>query len=262
MPVSFLSAPFRTGTPSFRSAEIVLGAVLLVASLSVLWMGFSDAGMLKGQRRMSKKAGLTRKWRRFEDLPPEIVLMITEELSIRDMCYLRAVRLRSLYKTTWLTLYVLKVSRKLRVVMSGETIWRVALRDILEVKPIPRLQYALESMSPSDLRNTCVRLATQEMYYKSSGDRPLQLLSEFEPNHSPRASAVPGGDYFVTRSADWCTLMLYSTLFPNENKGVHLIPNSEQEIEHWRMIPVSANEVLVLAVYKVKQAGHRYALST
>jgi hypothetical protein len=144
--------------------------------------------------------------------------------------------------------------------MSGESVWQDALRDILEVRPIPRLQYALKSMSSLELRNACVRLAAQETYYKSSGDRPLQILSEFEPSYFSRPHAVPGGDYFITRSADWCTLMLYSTLSPNEPKGV-LIPNSELEIKRWRMISISADEILVLVVYKDRRKTHGYALS-
>jgi hypothetical protein len=127
-----------------------------------------------------------------------------------------------------------------------QAVWKAALRDILEVKPIPRLRFALATMSSEELKTACVRLATQERLFTADSPRPLQNLFESDVSLHSIPVPVPGGDHFVIISSTRRKLMLYSSVDSTYQKVGLLIPKSDSIISQWTMVAISVDEVMVL----------------
>jgi hypothetical protein len=150
-----------------------------------------------------------------------------------------------------------QTSASIRVMVSTVSVWRLALRDILEVKPIPRLRIALATMSSDQLKSACVRLAAHELSYATVSHPPLRMLREIEVGpHGPPIPPegghsamfpvpVPGGDHFVILSRNRRKLLLYSSLCPDAGNTL-LLPASKFSIRQWSMAAASADEVMVL----------------
>jgi hypothetical protein len=148
-----------------------------------------------------------------------------------------------------------QTSRAVRAKTFTAAIWRSALRDILQIKPIPRVVFAMDSMSLEELRSTCIRLAMQDASTLSIRQRPLKLVGEVDVTHYVHPVLIPGGAYFVTLSSSKRKLVVHPTSPPNSILSTPLVPRSKSEIRHWRMIPCSADEILVVVVCADGQKG-------
>jgi hypothetical protein len=132
--------------------------------------------------------------------------------------------------------------------VSAQSVWRVALHDILDVKPIPRLRFALAAMSSEQLRDACVRLAAQERLFTSPSPRPLQVVFEHDASRHSAPVSVPGGNHFVTISSCRRQLVLYASVNLGYEEVGFLIPESKSRIDGWKMVAISSDEVMILIV--------------
>ncbi|KDQ26160.1 hypothetical protein PLEOSDRAFT_160747 [Pleurotus ostreatus PC15] len=185
-------------------------------------------------------------WQRpksLEDMPFDVIFSLSLHLSVKDLCALRA------------------TSRQLRHLVLNRLLWSIALRDILEIRPIPRLSYALDDMSLEELLKATIRLNALDK--KNRGldpDVKLIQISSIDVGTAP--VFVPGGRHFVTVQEPDDSFFIHDFGTSDLSAGRPFLPRFEHQVVYWRMVPVGATEfniavaTLDLESYAVGPTGY------
>jgi hypothetical protein len=197
-------------------------------------------------------------------LPGELLYLVSLELSVKDLCFLQAVRSCG-HSWSYNPSSLLQTNKRMRVIFLDQAIWRSVIRDILTVKPLPRLTYAYHTMTLEELVDTAKRLAAQDRLLLQNYQRPLTLRNSFgidTISHGFSFNQVPvllpGGDYFVLPSASMKRLCVYKTDDASKGNYHLLIPRSSHPIYLWKAIPISADELLVARVTESMQCKDQW----
>ncbi|KDQ22677.1 hypothetical protein PLEOSDRAFT_1109777 [Pleurotus ostreatus PC15] len=180
-------------------------------------------------------------WQRpktLNDVPYDVVFVLSHYLSVRDLCNLR------------------ETSKQLSSLVRDRSIWLLALRDILEVRPIPRLSFSLDEMDLDEIMTATLRLTTLDR--KTRGADPI---AAFTPCRSFDVSGLvpvplPGGHQFVTLRDSKRELVVHNWNADILGQGRLLVPASKYPIYLWRVVPVSSTTINV-AVVSLEQLNER-----
>lgn len=140
--------------------------------------------------------------------------------------------------------------------MRDRSIWLLALRDILEVRPIPRLRFSLDEMDLHEIITATLRLTTLDR--KIRGADPI---TAFTPYRSFDVSGLvpvplPGGHQFVTLRDSKRELVVHNWNADTLGQGRLLVPASKYPIYLWRVVPVSSTAINV-AIVSLEQLNER-----
>jgi hypothetical protein len=131
----------------------------------------------------------------------------------------------------------------------NKSVWFNALRDILVVRPLPRLQYALPSMTRAELMEACVRAYRLERVFGHSTHdvavrRQIPLIEWIYPRS---AWIVPGGKYYILFEDEGRKLGLYDVDIGNKVMDVFHIASPPQGslAMRPRIVPVSSESFLL-----------------
>jgi hypothetical protein len=131
-------------------------------------------------------------------LPVDIYIMMSEYLSVKDLVLLMQVRqamLRYVASTE-----DSKVNKRTRESFGNKSIWVRTLRDILRIRPIPRLLYALPTMAVAELVQACVRAYRLEKALGGNVTHCFTLRKQLELTELINPGSllvVPGGRHYV-----------------------------------------------------------------
>ncbi|KAL4256362.1 F-box domain-containing protein [Pleurotus pulmonarius] len=172
-------------------------------------------------------------WQRpktLNDMPYDVVFVLSYYLSVRDLCNLR------------------ETSTQLSSLVRDRSIWLLALRDILEVRPIPRLSFSLDEMDLDEIMTATLRLTTLDRKL-----RGVDQITTFKIARSFDADGLipvplPGGRHFLTLQNSERNLVVHDWGADTLRDGRLLIPPSEHPIYLWRAVPVSSTTVNVVVV--------------
>ncbi|KAL4257332.1 F-box domain-containing protein [Pleurotus pulmonarius] len=226
---------------------------ILALPVDLAWMLIS--AVLKIPRWVplrSSHTGLLRSlealfWQRpksLEDMPFDVIFGLSFHLSVKDICSLRA------------------TSRQLRHLVQNRSLWLLVLRDILEIRPIPRLSYALDDMSLEELMKATIRLNALDKKIRGlDPDVKLTQVGGFDAHRA--AILVPGGRHFVTIAEPKLDFFIHDFRAKDLSAGRPFLPHFEHRVMSWHMVPVGATIVNVavatldLKSYAVDHNGHR-----
>ena len=132
--------------------------------------------------------------------------------------------------------------------MRDRSIWLLALRDILEVRPIPRLSFSLDEMDLDEIMTATLRLTTLDRKL-----RGVDQITTFKIARSFDADGLipvplPGGRHFLTLQNSERNLVVHDWDADTLTDGRLLMPPSEHLIYLWRAVPVSSTTVNVVVV--------------
>ncbi|KDQ22685.1 hypothetical protein PLEOSDRAFT_1109785 [Pleurotus ostreatus PC15] len=167
-------------------------------------------------------------WQRpktLSDMPYDVVLVISNYLSVRDLCNLR------------------ETSKQLSSLVQDRSIWLLALRDILEVRPIPRLSFSLDERDLDEVMTATLRLTTLDR--KIRGVDPIttfRIARSFDEDLLFPVP-LPGGRYFVILQDSERKLVVHDWDADTLREGRPLVPPSAHPIYLWRAIPVSSTAI-------------------
>ncbi|KDQ22689.1 hypothetical protein PLEOSDRAFT_163582 [Pleurotus ostreatus PC15] len=172
-------------------------------------------------------------WQRpktLNDMPYDVVFVLCHYLSVRDLCNLR------------------ETSTQLSGLVRDRLIWLLALRDILEVRPIPRLSFSLDEMDLDEVMTATLRLTTLDRKL-----RGVDQITTFKIARSFHADGLipvplPGGRHFLTLQNSERNLVVHDWDADTLTDGRLLMPPSEHPIYLWRAVPVSSTTVNVVVV--------------
>jgi hypothetical protein len=169
-----------------------------------------------------------------QDLPVELICVVCLYLSVKDLCFVRAVSRCVCFTLRFLIVFFSsQTNNHLRSILSEKTIWRDVVRDILTVKPLLRLSYAHVDMTSSQLRGTAIRLAAQDKLLRQHRKGPLVLQHTFGVDgvcQSPLRQypvLLPGGRHFVLPNSSMKELRLFKTDGTPDSVGL-LVPKSKR----------------------------------
>ncbi|KAF4580734.1 F-box domain-containing protein [Pleurotus pulmonarius] len=180
--------------------------------------------------------------RSLEDVPFDVIFGISFHLSVKDICSLRA------------------TSRQLRHLVQNRSLWLLVLRDILEIRPISRLSFALDDMSLEELMKATIRLNALDKKIRGlDPDVKLTQISSIDKCTIP--AFVPGGRHFVTvQEESGFSFFIHDFGTSDLSIGRPFLPRFEHEVVYWRMVPVGATAVnIAVATLDLKSyaVGHK-----
>ncbi|KAF4588118.1 hypothetical protein EYR38_010083 [Pleurotus pulmonarius] len=183
-------------------------------------------------------------WKRpktLNDMPYDVVFVLSHYLSVRDLCNLR------------------ETSKQLSSLVRDRSIWLLALRDILEVRPIPRLSFSLDGMDLDEIMTATLRLTTLDRKL-----RGVDPITTFKIARSFDADGLipvplPGGRHFLTLQNSERNLVVHDWDADTLRDGRLLMPPSEHPIYLWRAVPVSSTtiNVVVVSLEKLEECDDR-----
>jgi hypothetical protein len=143
----------------------------------------------------------------------------------------------------------------MRTKLADSAIWRDALRDILLVKPVPRLLLTFETMDQDKLIQVVTRLAAQDHVLTRHSDRPCRISHSiplpgmrYAQRSWHKPTPLPGGEYFVLSSESKRALRVYSVLARSLDESIPLIPEQEYPIHVWKVVAKTSGELCVAIV--------------
>ncbi|KAL4256361.1 hypothetical protein AB1N83_011956 [Pleurotus pulmonarius] len=179
-------------------------------------------------------------------MPYDVVFVISRYLSVRDLCNSR------------------ETSRQLSCLVRDRSVWLLALRDILEVRPIPRLSFSLDEMDLDEIMTATLRLTSLDR--KIRGVDPItsfKIARSFDEDNL-FSVPLPGGRHFVTLEDSSRKLVAHDWDADTLREGRLLVPPSAYPIYLWRAIPVGSTSTNV-AVASLEEFedhdGHRTHIS-
>ncbi|KAF4588170.1 F-box domain-containing protein [Pleurotus pulmonarius] len=164
------------------------------------------------------------------DIPYDVAFVLSHYLSVHDLCSLRA------------------TSKQLFNLLRDRSIWILVLRDILEVRPIPRLCLNLDEMNLDEIMTATLRLTTLDR--KIRGVDPITtftIIRSFEVIDLFPVP-LPGGRHFVTLQDSERKLVVHDWDSNTLEEGRPLVSPSEHPIYHWRAVPVNSTAINVVVV--------------
>ncbi|KAF7432523.1 hypothetical protein PC9H_004464 [Pleurotus ostreatus] len=171
-------------------------------------------------------------WQRpksLEDMPFDVIFGLSYHLSVQDICSLRA------------------TSRQLRHLVQSKSLWLLVLRDILEIRPIPRLRFALDDMSLEELMKATIRLNALDKKIRGlDPDVKLTQVGGFDADLA--AILVPGGRHFVTIAEPKLDFFIHDFRAKDLSAGRPFLPHFKHRVMSWRMVPVGATIVNLAVV--------------
>ncbi|KAJ8689085.1 hypothetical protein PTI98_013148 [Pleurotus ostreatus] len=193
--------------------------------LSLVRWGWSHSFLLRYLRSILGQPPKT-----LNDVPYDVIFVLSHYLSVQDLCSLRA------------------TSKRLFNLLRDRSIWLLVLRDILEVRPIPRLCLSLDAMNLDEIMTATLRLATLDR--KLRGADPI---TTFTTTRSLEANGLfpvplPGGRHFVTLQDSERKLVVHEWAANTLEEGRPLVSPSEHPIYFWRAVPVSSTAINVVVV--------------
>ncbi|KAF9495538.1 hypothetical protein BDN71DRAFT_869587 [Pleurotus eryngii] len=172
-------------------------------------------------------------WQRpktLSDMPYDVVFVLSHYLSVRDLCSLRA------------------TSKQLSSRVRDRSIWLLALRDILEVRPIPRLSFSLDEMGLNEIMTATLRLTTLDRKLRGVDQITTFTLTQSFDADDLVPVPLPGGRHFVTLQNSDRNLVVYDWDADTPRDGRLLMPPSEHPIYLWRAVPVSSTAINVVVI--------------
>jgi hypothetical protein len=183
-------------------------------------------------------------------LPAEILLLISHELSVRDLCALECVRLCARSSSAIANMINPKVSSAMRHKMREPSIWLTALRDVWAVKARP-FRPSTTGLSVAQIK----KLLLHEIHLEA------RLSSVFQPRlvrehvklegHPQHIRFVPGtGGSYITVYHDGRTEL---RLLMGELLDVIQGPDDAPPPLNVRVVPVSAHSANIIVVHAAKR---------
>lgn len=181
-------------------------------------------------------------------LPLDVCIIISEYLSVKDLVLVMKVghtMIRYVVNTE-----ELKVNKRTRETFSSRSIWVLTLKDILRIRPIPRLLHALPTMAVTELVQACACAYRLERVLGGNVTHRFTLRKQLDleqPITSGSSLLVPGGRYFVLFLDYHREVALFETesgrrvMEMIRYKGTH---NRRVSVRP-KIIPVSASEFLL-----------------
>ncbi|KAL4257031.1 F-box domain-containing protein [Pleurotus pulmonarius] len=175
------------------------------------------------------------------DVPYDVAFVLSHYLSVQDLCNLRA------------------TSKRLFNLLQDRSIWLLVLRDILEVRPIPRLCLCLDEMNLDEIMTTTLRLTTLDR--KIRGIDPITTFTTIRSLNVIGIFPVPlpGGRHFATLQDSGRKLVAHRWSADTLEEGRPLVPPSKHSIYFWRAVPVSSTAINV-AVVSLEELDERDVL--
>ena len=132
--------------------------------------------------------------------------------------------------------------------MRDRSIWLLALRDILEVRPIPRLSFSLDEMDLDEIMTATLRLTTLDRKLRGVDPITTFKIARYFDADGLIPVPLPGGRHFLTLQNSERNLVVHDWDADTLRDGRLLMPPSEHPIYLWCAVPVSSTTVNVVVV--------------
>ncbi|KAF9492398.1 hypothetical protein BDN71DRAFT_1451607 [Pleurotus eryngii] len=165
-----------------------------------------------------------------DDIPYDVAFVLSLYLSVQDLCSLRA------------------TSKRLFNLLQDRSIWLLVLRDILEVRPIPRLCLSLDAMELDEIMTATLRLTTLDRKIRGVDPIATFTISRSFEVIDLFPVPLPGGRHFVTLQDSERKLVVHDWDAITLEEGRPLVSPSKHPICFWRAVPVSSTAINVVVV--------------
>lgn len=193
-----------------------------------------------------------------ENIPSEITLIVAKYLSVHDLWRIMMVS-SILVLVHDRSSHEVQTSRSMNYVYSNRLIWTEAMRDIISVKPMPRLSDVLPDISTETLIETVIRIARQDLTFSRSAIK-LQEISRISTDNIDYAHLVflPGGRHFICTDGTNSQIFCYSVTAKDTSSGDIVWPNhnpvSLSHIVKIRVTQYSVDIILLAVLVAVSYA--------
>jgi hypothetical protein len=137
-----------------------------------------------------------------DDVPFDVWSHVTSFSSMKCISNLRCVRSHSQLNSRYQLNSLFQTSKHFYRLMSERSVWLDALRDVLEVIPLPRLRHVLPCLSSSELRTKAAMISRLDDLWSRGASHPAHIESYRPSSGIIAIEIMPGGDWVLNLFQD------------------------------------------------------------